>query len=53
MEVVLQTHVHLFFFHLYFLSQVRYLLQGGANVVRCAVLFVGALVGAPLLVDHL
>ena len=40
------------FFHLHFLSQVRYLLQGGANVVRCAILFVGGLVGAPLSVDH-
>jgi hypothetical protein len=33
-NVELQTHVNIFC-HLYFLSQVRYLLLGGANVVRC------------------
>lgn len=33
-DVEFQTHVNIFC-RLYFLSQVRYLLLGGANVVRC------------------
>jgi len=35
---LLEFRLKLIVLHLYFLSQMRYLLQGGANVVRCAAL---------------